>query len=153
MLCTIAAACMAYLPRSNTWGRLVCFWLVNSQSVGFTVSLTTISSNMAGYTHRSLASALVLYVSIANTVHKKLTLSSTAYCWGNFAGPFVVKPSEAPRYEGATIGLLVGYAIKFSCHLGLLSRNPRSGLKASANEPYSLYVLDESSPQQDIWRA
>jgi hypothetical protein len=104
ILCTVAAACMAYLPRSNTWGRLICFWLVNSQSVGFTVALTTVSSNMAGYTHRSLASALVF----------------TAYCWGNFAGPFVVKPSEAPRYEGATIGLLVGYAIKTGCHLGLL---------------------------------
>ncbi|KAF5972279.1 hypothetical protein FBULB1_8804 [Fusarium bulbicola] len=104
MLCTISAACMAYLPRDNTWGRLVCFWLVNTQSVGFTVSLTTISSNMAGYTHRSLASALVF----------------TAYCWGNFAGPFVVKKSEAPHFTGATIGLLVGYAIKFCCHLGLL---------------------------------
>ncbi|PKS12496.1 hypothetical protein jhhlp_000703 [Lomentospora prolificans] len=60
ILCTVAAACTAYLPRENTWGRLVSFWLVNSQSVGFTVSLTTISSNMAGYTHRSLASAMVL---------------------------------------------------------------------------------------------
>ncbi|KAM5370026.1 hypothetical protein ACJZ2D_008709 [Fusarium nematophilum] len=104
ILCTVAAASMAYLPRSNTWGRLVCFWLVNSQSVGFTVSLTTISSNMAGYTHRSLASAMVF----------------TAYCWGNFAGPFVVKPEEAPHFKGATIGLLVGYAIKLGCHLGLL---------------------------------
>ncbi|KAF9872857.1 hypothetical protein CkaCkLH20_09720 [Colletotrichum karsti] len=104
MLCTISAACMAYLPQSNTWGRLVAFWLVNTQSVGFTVSLTTISSNMAGYTHRSLASAMVF----------------TAYCWGNFAGPFVVKPSEAPHFRGATIGLLVGYAIKFVCHLTLL---------------------------------
>ncbi|KAH7174105.1 major facilitator superfamily domain-containing protein [Fusarium flagelliforme] len=104
MICTISAACMAYLPRENTWGRLVCFWLVNTQSVGFTVSLTTISSNMAGYTHRSLASALVF----------------SAYCWGNFAGPFVVKKSEAPDFTGATIGLLVGYAIKFCCHLGLL---------------------------------
>ncbi|KAK4150000.1 hypothetical protein C8A00DRAFT_18388 [Chaetomidium leptoderma] len=104
ILCTVAAACMAYLPRSNTWGRLVAFWLVNSQSVGFTVSLTTISSNMAGYTHRSLASAVVF----------------TAYCWGNFAGPFVVKPTDAPRYEGATVGLLVGYSIKLGCHLGLL---------------------------------
>ncbi|UNI19484.1 hypothetical protein JDV02_005666 [Purpureocillium takamizusanense] len=104
LLCTIAAACMAYLPRSNTWGRLVSFWLVNAQSVGFTVSLTTISSNMAGYTHRSLASALVF----------------TAYCWGNFAGPFVVKPEQAPHFTGATIGLLVGYAIKLGCHLALL---------------------------------
>ncbi|KAJ5058599.1 hypothetical protein J3E74DRAFT_275940 [Bipolaris maydis] len=95
---------MAYLPRSNTWGRLISFWLVNAQSVGFTVSLTTLSSNMAGYTHRSLASALVF----------------TAYCWGNFAGPFVVDAKEAPRYEGATIGLLVGYSIKTGCHLALL---------------------------------
>ena len=61
LICTIAAALMGFLPRSNTWGRLVCFWLVNSQSVGFTVSLTTISSNMAGYTHRAVASALILY--------------------------------------------------------------------------------------------
>ncbi|KAI0547722.1 major facilitator superfamily domain-containing protein [Xylaria curta] len=104
LLCTISAATLGFLPRSNTWGRLVSFWLVNSQSVGFTVSLTTISSNMAGYTHRSLASALVF----------------TAYCWGNFAGPFVVKSSEAPEYTGATIGLLVGYGIKFVCHLILL---------------------------------
>ncbi|KAF4851815.1 putative transporter [Colletotrichum siamense] len=104
LLCTISAACMAYLPESNTWGRLVSFWLVNSQSVGFTVSLTTISSNMAGYTHRSLASAMVF----------------TAYCWGNFAGPFVVKQPEAPHFRGATIGLLVGYAIKLICHLTLL---------------------------------
>ncbi|KAI1492807.1 major facilitator superfamily domain-containing protein [Biscogniauxia mediterranea] len=104
ILCTVSAACMAYLPRSNVWGRLVSFWLVNAQSVGFTVSLTTISSNMAGYTHKSLASAMIF----------------TAYCWGNFAGPFVVKESEAPSYPGATIGLLVGYTIKLGCHLALL---------------------------------
>ncbi|KAK5273682.1 hypothetical protein LTR96_000282 [Exophiala xenobiotica] len=105
LLCTVSAALMAYLPRHNTWGRLVCFWQVNAQSVGFTISLVTINSNMAGYTHRSLASALTF----------------TAYCWGNFAGPFVVKANQAPRYEGATIGLLVGYAIKFACHLLLLA--------------------------------
>ncbi|KAI0448772.1 major facilitator superfamily domain-containing protein [Xylaria acuta] len=104
LLCTISAATLGFLPRSNTWGRLASFWLVNAQSVGFTVSLTTISSNMAGYTHRSFASALIF----------------TAYCWGNFAGPFVVKQSEAPTYTGATVGLLVGYGIKFVCHLILL---------------------------------
>lgn len=104
LLCTTAAALMAFLPRSNTWGRLACFWLVNAQSVGFTVALTTISSNMAGYTKRSLASGLVF----------------SAYCWGNFAGPFVVKQSQAPEYKGASIGLLVGYGIKFVCHISLL---------------------------------
>jgi hypothetical protein len=101
---------------------------VDAQSVGFTVALTTGPFNMAGYTHRSLASALIF----------------TAYCWGNFAGPFVVKPSQAPRYEGATIGLLVGYAAKTGCHLGLLMsmfvsnshRNSRYGVlnKEAAHE-------------------
>ncbi|PMD49701.1 MFS general substrate transporter [Hyaloscypha bicolor E] len=105
ILCVVAAGCMAYLPRSNTWGRLVSFWLVNAQSVGFTISLITVSSNMGGYTHRSMASAMVF----------------TAYCWGNFAGPFVVKASEAPTYHGATIGLLVGYSIKMGCHLTMLA--------------------------------
>ncbi len=62
LLCAIAAALMVYLPRENTWGRLVCFWLCNAQSVGFTVSVITISSNMAGYTHRSIASAMILWV-------------------------------------------------------------------------------------------
>ncbi|KAL3435088.1 major facilitator superfamily domain-containing protein [Aspergillus tetrazonus] len=93
------------ITLNKTWARLACFWLVNTQSVGFTISLVTISSNMAGYTHRAMANALVF----------------TAYCWGNFAGPFVVKPSEAPEYKGATIGLLVGYAIKAGCHLGLFA--------------------------------
>lgn len=60
ILCTVAAGCMAYLPRSHTWSRLVCFWLTNAQSVGFTVSLVTVSSNMAGYTHRAMANAMIL---------------------------------------------------------------------------------------------
>jgi hypothetical protein len=59
VLCTLAAALTAFLPRQNTWGRLVSFWLVNAQSVGFNVSLMTISSNMGGYTHRSFASGMI----------------------------------------------------------------------------------------------
>jgi hypothetical protein len=46
--------------------------------------------------------------------------NSTAYCWGNFAGPFVVKASQAPTYQGTTIELLVGYSIKMGCHLAML---------------------------------
>lgn len=60
-------------------------------------------------------------------------LSSTAYCWGNFAGPFVVKQSEAPDFPSATIGLLVGYAIKLVCHLCLLGtrRGPHCAIQAA----------------------
>lgn len=32
----------------------------------------------------------------------------------------MAKGSQAPRYEGATIGLLVGFSIKAACHVSLL---------------------------------
>lgn len=53
-----------------------------------------------------------------------LHLHSTAYCWGNFTGPFVVKASEAPTYPTATAGLLAGYSVKLGCHLLLLGKPP-----------------------------
>ncbi|KAJ7679489.1 major facilitator superfamily domain-containing protein [Mycena polygramma] len=103
IICVVAAACMAYLPRHLVWQRLVSFWLVNCQSVGFAVSLVMVSSNMGGYTHRTIASAVIF----------------TAYCFGNVAGPFV-KQSQAPFYQDATAGLLAGYTIKLVCQIVLL---------------------------------
>ncbi|KAK0185191.1 major facilitator superfamily domain-containing protein [Armillaria mellea] len=103
VICVVSAACMAYLPREHVWQRLVSFWLVNCQSVGFAVGLVMVSSNMGGYTHRTLASATIF----------------TAYCFGNVAGPFVVKQSQAPFYQSATAGLLAGYSIKLACQIML----------------------------------
>ncbi|KAJ7166961.1 major facilitator superfamily domain-containing protein [Mycena filopes] len=103
IICVVSAACMAYLPREKVWMRLVSFWLVNCQSVGFAVSLVMVSSNMGGYTHRTIASAVIF----------------TAYCFGNVAGPFV-KQSQAPFYQDATAGLLAGYTIKLVCQITLL---------------------------------
>ncbi|KAJ6494261.1 major facilitator superfamily domain-containing protein [Mycena sanguinolenta] len=106
IICVVAAACMAYLPRHLVWQRLVSFWLVNCQSVGFAVSLVMVSSNMGGYTHRTIASAVIFM----------------AYCFGNVAGPFVyVKQSQAPFYQDATAGLLAGYTIKLVCQFVLLA--------------------------------
>ncbi|KAF7369867.1 MFS general substrate transporter [Mycena sanguinolenta] len=124
IICVVAAACMAYLPRRLVWQRLVSFWLVNCQSVGFAASLVMVSSNMGGYTHRTIASAVIFM----------------AYCFGNVAGPFVyvpisikrpllishdflvssVKQSQAPVFQDATAGLLAGYTIKLVCQLVLL---------------------------------
>ncbi|PKY01145.1 MFS general substrate transporter [Aspergillus campestris IBT 28561] len=105
VICTVAAACMAYIPRHETWARLASFWLVNVQSIASAVLLVTVSSNMAGYTHRAIANTIVF----------------TAYCSGHYASPFVVKPSQAPAFKGAAIGLLVGFTIKAACDLALLA--------------------------------
>lgn len=133
VLCIVAAACMAYLPRHNTWGRLVSFWLVNAQSVGFTIAMVTISSNMGGYTHRSIASAMFF----------------TAYCWGNFAGPFVVKQSQAPNFPSATAGLLAGYTIKMGCMLLLLGKS-HTDMSTYANI-CSLPLRQQSAQRPKVW--
>ncbi|KAJ7625894.1 major facilitator superfamily domain-containing protein [Roridomyces roridus] len=104
IICVVAAACMAYLPRDKVWMRLVAFWFVNCQSVGFAAGLVMVSSNMGGYTHRTIASGIFF----------------TAYCFGNVAGPFV-KQSQAPFYQDATAGLLAGYTIKLCCEIILLT--------------------------------
>ncbi|GJJ11808.1 hypothetical protein Clacol_006046 [Clathrus columnatus] len=46
--CIIAAACMAYLPLDNKWGRLVAFWFTGMQSIGFALGLSMVSINMGG---------------------------------------------------------------------------------------------------------
>ncbi|KAJ7830665.1 major facilitator superfamily domain-containing protein [Mycena olivaceomarginata] len=104
IICVVAAATMAYLPRHMVWSRLVSFWLVNCQSVGFAVSLVMVSSNMGGYTHRTIASGVIF----------------TAYCFGNVAGPFVVyEQAVTSTLLYATVGLLAGYTIKLVCQIVL----------------------------------
>lgn len=67
--CIIAAACMAYLPLENHWGRLVAFWFTALQrfflsfqavlnmthqnihfffSIGFSLGLAMVSVNIGG---------------------------------------------------------------------------------------------------------
>ncbi|KAJ8087177.1 hypothetical protein PM082_006005 [Marasmius tenuissimus] len=126
IICTVAAACTGYLPEDKKWMRLVAFWFTNCQSVGFAASLVMVSSNMGGYTHKTVANAVVF----------------TAYCWGNFAGPFVVKQSEAPRFPTAMAGLLAGYSIKLGCQLILLAylvmfNNKRNKVYGPPDEPAS----------------
>lgn len=104
------------------WGRLVALWLCYFQGLGFSMSLTMVSSNIAGYTKKQLTGAVVF----------------TGYCVGNIIGPQTFISSEArtfdhspphrdvPRcvdqlltmhtagYHSAYIAMLVGYAVKLA---------------------------------------
>lgn len=85
--CIIGAALLVGLPDSNKWGRLVALWLCFFQGLGFSMALTTLSSNIAGYTKKQVTSALLF----------------TGYCVGNIIGPQTFKSSEAPGYHSAYI--------------------------------------------------
>jgi hypothetical protein len=56
LICVVAGGILVGLDpgpdgTDNRWGRLVALWLCSCQSVGFSLSLTMVSSNVAGYTY------------------------------------------------------------------------------------------------------
>ncbi|KAK5119818.1 hypothetical protein LTR85_007144 [Meristemomyces frigidus] len=95
-ICIIGAALLVGLPEDAKWGRLVGLWLCYFQGLGFSMSLTMVSSNVAGYTKKQLTAAILF----------------TGYCVGNIIGPQTFKTSEAPYYHSAYIAMLVGYSVK-----------------------------------------
>ncbi|KAF2084362.1 MFS general substrate transporter [Saccharata proteae CBS 121410] len=97
-ICILGSALLVGLPDSYKWGRLVALWLCFFQGLGFSMSLTMVSSNVAGYTKKQLTGAALF----------------TGYCVGNIIGPQTFKSSEAPEYRSAYVAMLVGYSVKLS---------------------------------------
>ncbi|RLL93481.1 hypothetical protein CFD26_101905 [Aspergillus turcosus] len=95
-ICIIGSGLLVGLPDTNKWGRLVALWLCYFQGLGFSMSLTMVSSNVAGYTKKQVTGALLF----------------TGYCVGNIIGPQTFRESEAPGYRSAYIAMLVGYMVK-----------------------------------------
>lgn len=87
LTCILGSGLLVGLPNTNKWGRLVALWLCYFQGLGFSMSLTIVSSNIAGYTKKQVTGALLF----------------TGYCIGNIIGPQTFKDSEAPGYHSAYI--------------------------------------------------
>jgi MFS family permease len=104
-ICILGAALLVGLPSTPQykWGRLVALWLCYFQGLGFSMSLTIISSNIAGTTKKQLTSAVLF----------------TGYCVGNIIGPQTFRESEKPGYRSAYIAMLVGYTVKLGAVLVL----------------------------------
>jgi hypothetical protein len=80
-VCIIGAGLLVGLPTNNKWGRLVALWLCYFQGLGFSLSLTMVSSNVAGYTKKQLTGAILF----------------TGYCVGNIIGPQTFIDKEARK--------------------------------------------------------
>ncbi|GHJ84788.1 hypothetical protein NliqN6_1190 [Naganishia liquefaciens] len=102
VLCVLGSSLLAFLPHTSryVWPRLFGFWLVNTQSIGFTLGLVMVSSNVGSYSKRSVTSSMIF----------------VAYCAGNAAGPAFVYESEAPNYTSAAAAMMGGYTGKLICH-------------------------------------
>ncbi|WRT66392.1 uncharacterized protein IL334_003348 [Kwoniella shivajii] len=102
LTCVMGTAMMSFLPftKHYTWARLIGFWLVNTQSIGFTIGLVMVSSNIGAYSKRVVTSSCIF----------------VAYCVGNIVGPLTALDSEAPRYQTAAYCMMAGYILKTICH-------------------------------------
>lgn len=101
LTCILGSGLLVGLPESNKWGRLVALWLCYFQGLGFSMSLTIVSSNIAGYTKKQVTGALLF----------------TGYCVGNIIGPQTFKSSEAPGYHSAYIACVFHHELVEPVHL------------------------------------
>ncbi|KAL5324874.1 hypothetical protein ACEPPN_005993 [Leptodophora sp. 'Broadleaf-Isolate-01'] len=117
-VCILGAGLLVGLPADNKWGRLVALWLCYFQGLGFSLSLTMVSSNVAGYTKKQLTGAVLF----------------TGYCVGNIIGPQTFIDSEKPGYHSAYIAMLVGYSVKLAAVIVLYIYMWRSNKSRDAEQ-------------------
>jgi hypothetical protein len=67
----------------NQGSQLFGLWIFVAFAAGFPISLSMVASNVAGFTKKSVASAMMFM----------------AYTTGNIIGPFLFFPREAPEYS------------------------------------------------------
>ncbi len=85
------------------------------------MSLTMVSSNIAGYTKKQLTAAILFF----------------GYSIGNIIGPQTFKSSDAPAYHSAYIAMLIGYVIKLvsiiTLYIYMYSVNKKRDREAAAS--------------------
>ncbi|KAM5343629.1 hypothetical protein ACJ41O_012166 [Fusarium nematophilum] len=79
----------------NKGSQLFGLWLFVAFAAGFPISLSMISSNVAGFTKKSVASAMMFM----------------AYTAGNIIGPFLFFPHEAPEYASGFLATTICFGI------------------------------------------
>ncbi|KFY49408.1 hypothetical protein V495_00597 [Pseudogymnoascus sp. VKM F-4514 (FW-929)] len=105
LLCiSILGWCMVgYLPINQTAGKLGGVYIFGAYAAGFPLSLSIIASDVAGYTKKTVVSAMLFL----------------AYCAGNIAGPQVFLEREAPQYKTGCTVCIVCLCLGICCILAL----------------------------------
>ena len=93
------------IPAEHKMALTACTWLVAPYGASMILNWAVIAANFAGHTKRTTINGITF----------------TAFWAGNFAGPFVFDPSEAPRYPTATkiLGGQIGLGWVATAAIGL----------------------------------
>jgi ACS family allantoate permease-like MFS transporter len=127
------------LPAENRIGRLFGVYLFNSVGATFPIVLSILSSNVTGYTKRTVVN----------------TMFFVGYCVGSIAGPQTFKSSEAPGYSSAYLTLIIclclGFALSISLRFYMDYENKRRDRKYGVTiDPYSAASDDLRHENSDL---
>ncbi|KAI6758300.1 hypothetical protein HG530_010540 [Fusarium avenaceum] len=101
---TIIGACLSLISLTgsllvrygpNQGSQLFGLWVFVAFAAGFPISLSMVASNVAGFTKKSVASAMMFM----------------AYTAGNIIGPFLFFPSEAPGYSSGFLATTICFGV------------------------------------------
>jgi predicted MFS family arabinose efflux permease len=116
------------IPAKHKMALTACTWLVAPYGASIILVWAVLAANFAGHTKRTTINGI----------------NFTAFWAGNFVGPFVFNPSEAPRYPTATriLGGMIGLGWVATAAMGLYmwNANKRRDAKAAAGN----YAYDTS---------
>lgn len=91
----VGGALLYVLPESNRNGKLGSFYLLSTHGVGFSILLSMLASNYAGFTKKTTASALVFM----------------GWCAGEIIAPQLFLEREAPTYRTVFFAFFVSFAL------------------------------------------
>ncbi|KAI9276860.1 major facilitator superfamily domain-containing protein [Phascolomyces articulosus] len=103
-MCIITFIAMLLLTVLPIGGGMLAGILLATTNPGSAIVLSVIGNNVSGYTKKVFYNGVYL----------------VAYCLGNFTGPLMMIPDQAPRYIGGMVGFMVASA--FSGVLFLFAR-------------------------------
>ncbi|KAL5348609.1 hypothetical protein ACLOAV_006026 [Pseudogymnoascus australis] len=135
---TTAALLLWLLPRTQTGALLFAIYILPATGGGYAVLMGLQIANVAGYTKRSIASS-GLYI---------------GYCLGNFVGPLLFKPVDAPLYVPGFIAVVIT-AIVAAGMVGLYGlvcawdnrKRDKSGIMEGFEHAYEDDLTDLKNPQ------
>ncbi|KAH8695731.1 major facilitator superfamily domain-containing protein [Phaeosphaeriaceae sp. PMI808] len=135
---TLAALLLWLLPRSHKGALLFACYILPSVGGGYAVLMGLGLANTAGYTKRTVASSGI-YI---------------GYCLGNFVGPLVFKPQDAPRYAPgfivtfatAVCAGLLALIYRFWC-VAVNKQRDKTGVLEDFEHAYEDDSTDKKNPQ------
>ncbi|OQV08925.1 hypothetical protein CLAIMM_13132 [Cladophialophora immunda] len=118
----VAMVGFSTIPADQRMALTACTWIVAAYGGAIVLNWAIVAANFAGHTKRTTVNGV----------------NFVAYWVGNFAGPFVFEPKEAPRYPSATtvLGVMLGVGWVATAAMGvwMWHANTRRDAKAAAGD-------------------